>query len=81
MIEANQPVEVYSTLKGNNLTLHVEIPPNSSATIYVPTLSQENVLENGLPASRSEGVRFLQMINKLAVYELLSGDYTFTTQI
>jgi len=67
--------------KGNNLTLHVEIPPNSSATIYVPAISPENVMENGLPASRSEGVRFLRMMNKVAVYELLSGDYTFTTQI
>jgi alpha-L-rhamnosidase len=64
---------------GNNLTLHVEIPANTTATIYVPAVSPETVIEHGVQATRSEGIRFLRMENKVAVYELVSGNYNFTT--
>ena len=41
--------------------LHVEIPANTTATVYVPAKSAEAVSEGGRPAARAEGVKLLRM--------------------
>ena len=55
----------------------VTIPPNSSATVYVPATSADQVTEGTGPATRSVGVRFLRMERDAAVFEVQSGHYTF----
>lgn len=64
--------------KEKQLTLHVVIPANTTATIYVPAEDAAAVLESGKPAAKSEGVRFLRMENAAAVFEVGSGTYDFT---
>ena len=64
-------------IAGNTFTEEVTIPPNSSATVYVPAKSADRVTENGVPASRSTGVRFLRMEGDAAVFSVQSGSYTF----
>ena len=64
--------------KTNQLTLHVVIPANTTATIYVPAGDVASVLESGKPAAKSEGVRFLRRENAVAVFEVGSGTYDFT---
>jgi len=55
----------------------VTIPPNSSATVFVPATNVDQVTEGSGPATRSNGVRFLGMERDAAVFEVQSGHYTF----
>jgi len=64
--------------KDKQLTLHVVIPANTTATIYVPAGDVASVLESGKPAAKSEEVRFLRRKNAGAVFEVGSGTYDFT---
>lgn len=63
---------------GTQFTLQVAIPANTTATIYVPTRNATTVREGRLAAGQSEDVRFLRMAGRSAVYEVGSGNYTFT---
>jgi len=56
---------------------NITVPLNATATVYVPCQSGEQVKENGQPARRSRGVRFLQMEQGRALFELGSGSYKF----
>ena len=60
--------------------LDVTIPANTTATIYVPTLEKENVMEGDKLASKSEGVKFIRWDGNLAVFEIGSGNYSFSSQ-
>jgi alpha-L-rhamnosidase len=62
---------------GGALTLHVTLPPNTSAEVFVPARRQEDVRESGKPAGSATGVRFLRMAGGAAVYRVGSGEYTF----
>ena len=53
------------------------IPPNTSATVYVPVTEPASVIEGDTPASRAEGVKFLRMESGSAVYSIGSGTYSF----
>jgi alpha-L-rhamnosidase len=62
-------------------TLRVSIPPNATATVFVPTSGQEPVCEGGRPAEASKSVRSLRTVPGAMVYETGSGEYTFTSAI
>lgn len=62
----------------SNFTLEVEIPVNTTATVYVPFGGKWGVTEGGRPAHNAEGVRFLGLEGDYAVYEVGSGSYRFT---
>ncbi|RKY11581.1 MAG: alpha-L-rhamnosidase [Planctomycetota bacterium] len=62
------------------LSLNVTIPANTTATVYVPAVSAEDVTESGRPAAKSRYVKFIRMEDKAAVYEIGSGDYTFISR-
>lgn len=65
-------------LENGQFVYHVTVPANTTATVYVPTQSGEQVTEGGKPANKAEGVTFARMENGCAVYEVGSGAYTFT---
>jgi len=60
-------------------TLDVTIPPNTTATVYVPAKSADGVTEGGKTAAQSSGVKFLRLENGCAVFEVESGSYKFET--
>ena len=62
------------------MLLNVTIPPNTEATIHVPTTSADTVTESGQPAEKAEGVTFLRMQNCTAVYKIGSGTYSFKAE-
>jgi len=64
-------------LAQNQITLHVIIPPNTTATIDVPTSDGSSVMESGKPIEKSGGIKFLDFKNSSAAYEVGSGDYRF----
>ncbi|MBN1789489.1 MAG: family 78 glycoside hydrolase catalytic domain, partial [Bacteroidales bacterium] len=67
-------------LEKGTLSYKATIPANSTATLYMPAVSEKAVTENGIPASEAEGIRFVKYENDRAIYELKSGSYTFTSQ-
>jgi hypothetical protein len=62
---------------GRRLTLDVTIPPNTTATVYVPAANAESVTEGGAAAVRTPDVRFLRMEDSAAVFAVGSGSYAF----
>ena len=62
---------------GEKFSLHVTIPPNTTASVFVPAQSADVVTESGQPAAKSPGVTFLRMENNRAVFEIEPGDYRF----
>ncbi len=55
----------------------VSVPANCTATIYIPASDPDSVYEGNMPASQSEGVRFLRSTANRVSYEIGSGDYIF----
>jgi len=58
-------------------TLEVTVPPNTSATVWVPAKDASTVTESGAPAAGAKGVKFLRAESGAAVFEVQSGSYTF----
>jgi hypothetical protein len=65
---------------GGKFVLRVTIPPNTTATVFMPAKSAEAVTEGGQPAGQSHGVSFLRMENNRAVFAVASGDYEFKSE-
>jgi alpha-L-rhamnosidase len=55
----------------------VTVPPNTTATAYVPVKDARTVTEGGRPADQAQGVRFLRAEQGAAIYSLGSGTYRF----
>jgi len=69
------------SVKQNTLRLEVSIPPNTSATVFVPAIDEASVTERGQPADQADGVAFLRMEADAAVYRIDSGNYVFSATI
>lgn len=61
----------------NHLVYEAVVPPNTSATLYLPAASPGDVFENGAPAREAEGVQLVRFEKGKAVYKLQSGKYRF----
>ena len=68
-------------LDGKKFTLNVTIPPNTSATVFVPAKSEQGVAENGSTAGQSAGVTFLRTEGGRAVFAVESGKYRFESHL
>jgi len=63
--------------EGARLTLDVTIPPNTTATVFVPANGVEVVREGGKAARKSSRLRFLRMESGRAVFAAEAGRYRF----
>jgi alpha-L-rhamnosidase len=68
-------------LDGDQLTMEVTIPANTTATIYIPTSDINSVTESGQPVAKAKGVKFIEMKAGTAVYAVGAGAYRFETAI
>jgi len=59
------------------LTMEVTVPANTTATIWVPAASENDVTEGLGPASKARGIKFLRMDAGAAVFAAGSGSYVF----
>ena len=57
------------------------IPPNTTATVYVPAKDAAGVTESNKQAAKADGVKFLRMENNAAVYAVGSGTYRFQSTL
>ncbi len=71
--------EIVSDWKVEGGTFHLRaiVPPNTTATVYVPTAAPDSVTEGGRPAAKSPGVRFVTAENGVAAFQVESGTYQF----
>jgi len=65
---------------GGAFTLAVSIPPNTSATVWMPAKDAASVTESGHPVAHAHGVKFLRTEGDSALFEIESGDYVFQTK-
>jgi alpha-L-rhamnosidase len=66
---------------GGKFELRVNIPANTTATVFVPTSNSDRITESDRPASQSEGVTPLRVEPGMAVYQLGSGNYQFKSTV
>ena len=62
-------------LDGDTLLLKVSVPPNTTATVHVPTSDPASVTEGGKSVEKAEGVKVLR--DGVAVFAVGSGRYAF----
>ncbi|MEO6435589.1 MAG: alpha-L-rhamnosidase C-terminal domain-containing protein, partial [Tepidisphaeraceae bacterium] len=67
-------------VEGGTMTANFIVPPNTTATLYLPAKDASRVTESGKPAEQAAGVKFLFTENGAAVYRLGSGSYQFTVK-
>ncbi len=61
----------------NVFALKIEIPPNSTATVYLPATNASFVTENNLTITNNPNIRFLGYENGKSIFHVGSGSYQF----
>jgi alpha-L-rhamnosidase len=65
-------------LEGGALEWQIVVPPNTTATVYVPAADGSEVREGDMPADEAPGVRLLRREGGAAVYAVGAGSYRFS---
>ncbi len=65
------------TRTGKALTLHLEIPFNSSAIVYLPTTDKASISESGKSVDQLKDIQYVGPENGKSLYKVGSGSYTF----
>ena len=63
--------------QGGEFDWKIVVPPNATATVYLPASDQKSVRESGRSAENAEGVKFLRVEKGKSVYAVGSGSYEF----
>jgi alpha-L-rhamnosidase len=71
------PIKVDWHKNGTRFTLDVDLPVNTTATVYVPAANVDQVTEGKTQAKLAQGVMFDGMEEHSAVVEAKSGEYHF----
>lgn len=66
-------------LENGKMLWRVVVPPNTTATAYIPTRLPSQVRESGKPIDQVAGVQMLKLLNDAAVFKLKSGTYEFSS--
>jgi len=64
---------------GTKGEFHFEVPPNTTATVYIPAKDAPDVLEGGQPVAEARGVAYLDRDGIYAVFSVDSGEYRFSS--
>ncbi len=66
---------------GVSFRLNVTVPPNTTATVWIPAKSAAEVSESGKPAGSAKGVKYLRSEKGSALFEVESGSYSFKSSL
>ncbi|WP_307840938.1 family 78 glycoside hydrolase catalytic domain [Streptomyces sp. GESEQ-4] len=69
------------TVTGTTFTHRCVVPPNTTATLRVPTADPESVREGRTPLARVPGVKYLGYVDGAADYRIPSGGYRVTSAL
>jgi alpha-L-rhamnosidase len=64
-------------IEANEFEWEVTIPPNSTATVYIPG---KDIKVDGIEASKMKDINFLCQENNCSVFKIESGNYYFTSK-
>ncbi len=70
-------VESSWTISQGRFELQVLVPPNTTATVWIPFAEAGSITEGKVPATKAAGVRFLKSEKGASVFEVGSGRYRF----
>jgi alpha-L-rhamnosidase len=65
---------------GDNFDWRITVPPNSTATVYLPASSVSQITEGGKNLEKVKGLKFLKLEGGRAVLEVGSGSYHFVSR-
>jgi alpha-L-rhamnosidase len=74
------PIESNWQLQDKTLTLKIEIPANTTATVMLPSVVLTEVTEGGKPLRKANGILKLRQQKDMAVIEIGSGQYVFKSK-
>jgi alpha-L-rhamnosidase len=69
------------SIEGDQFNLGVTIPPNTTATVYVPVEDETGIFESGEPVEQTEGVEVLTRNRGEVVVAVGSGRYEFVGRV
>ncbi len=58
----------------------IEIPANTTATIYIPAQKQDSIFENGKSIETKNDIKLIREETDYMVYDLGSGEFSFTVR-
>ena len=64
-------------VEGNKIIMDIEIPANTTATVFVPALNKETITENGNAVSSSKDMQVTGTENGYVILKVNSGKYHF----
>jgi alpha-L-rhamnosidase len=67
--------------EGDQFTLEVEIPANSTATVYVPSRDEKGVKVREMVAGSTDTATFVSMAEGRALYQVAAGRYEFASSM
>ncbi len=62
---------------GNEFEWKVEIPANTTATLYLPAAAARDVTESGIPLRKANGIKWVRARDGRVVVNVEPGDYDF----
>src|SRR5207248_2740912 len=65
----------------DHFNLNITVPPNTTATLYLPTGDAQTITENGKKPDRALGVALRGMDAGRAVLSLTSGKFSFQSRL
>jgi len=75
------PIESSWKIESDIMTLDVEIPPNTTATVLIPAVDIKNILAQGTDLKETKGVLKTSQKNDKAIISIGSGRYSFKVGI
>jgi len=64
-------------VSGDQLTMEIEVPANTTATVFIPAKSVDAVAESGAPITQSKDIKLLETKEGSVKLSLGSGKYQF----
>ena len=63
-----------------SFNLHITIPVNTTAKVYLPAKGLSTVKEGNMNISNVKDIGFIKMENGNAIFRIGSGDYSFESE-
>ncbi|HZI30720.1 MAG TPA: family 78 glycoside hydrolase catalytic domain, partial [Candidatus Binatia bacterium] len=74
------PIKTYWKKEGQRLELGVNIPANTTATVFIPTMAGAHITESGKDIASSPGVKVIGQETSNLVLAVESGTYRFVCE-
>jgi alpha-L-rhamnosidase len=71
------PIESGWKIDGEKKTLNVVIPPNTTATVRIPSADIKDILEQGKELTKATGIKKVSQQADIAIINIGSGKYSF----